>query len=231
MKTISKTILLFAIIVIFLFSLAAYSYGDREFGLSRPPSFKGEGAGYELINLVGRDVWATRDWTPEAYEKFSFPVSWIFWRKNDPRIALADRGRLLKSPGCEDGHYNYMRAFGREFVQVVRLISIYNRIDELDLIRKTELEKYHALHYGAGRTVSILQSPDGERFIGVSKSLERSSDSPTLPKGWTITEHLLKEEIQVELLGKISVLRMSNEDSYQGPISQKIPQGNGPMVR
>jgi hypothetical protein len=221
MTTTSKTILFFAIIAILHFSLTACSHGDRKFCLSRPPSFKAKGAGYELINLVGRDVWATRDWTPEVYAKFSFPVSWFFWRKNDPRIILADRGQFLKSPGCEDGHYNYMRAFGREFVQVVKLISVNNRIDELGLIRKTELEKYHTLHYSAGRTVSILQSPHGERFIGVSRSLERSSDSPTLSKGWTLKEHLLKEEIQIELLGKISVLRMSNEDSYQGPISQK----------
>jgi len=115
-----------------------------------------------------------------------------------------------------------MRAFGREFVQVVRLISINNRIDHLGLIRNTELEKYHTLHYSAGRTVSILQSPDGERFISVSRSLERSSDLPTLPEGWTLTDYLLAEEIQVDLLGRVSVLRMDNQDSYQGPISEDI---------
>jgi hypothetical protein len=115
-----------------------------------------------------------------------------------------------------------MRAFGREFVQVVRLISVNNRIDDLGLIRKAELEKYHILHCSAGRTVSILHSPTGERFIGVSRSLERSLDSPPLPEGWSLTEHLLGKEIPVELLGKVSVLRMKNGDSYQGPISERI---------
>jgi hypothetical protein len=106
------------------------------------------------------------------------------------------------------------------------LISINNRIDDLGLIRKTELEKYHILHYSAGRTVSILQSPNGEKFIGVSRSLGRSLDSPSLPIGWTLLEQSLSKKIQVELLGKVSVLRMDNEESYQGPISKEIFQNN-----
>jgi hypothetical protein len=226
MKSKTKTNRIFAAMVIFIGVFTGCRHGDQELCLPHPPSFDGEGAGYELINLVGREVWATRNWSPEGYADFSFPLSWLFWRKNDPRIALADSGQFLKSPGCTDGHYSYMRAFGREFVQVVRLISINNRIEDLGLIRKTELEKYHILHYSVGRTVSILLSPDGERFIGVSKSLDRSSDSPTLPEGWTLTDYLLAEEIQIELLGKVSVLRMDNEDSYQGPISEKIFQKN-----
>jgi hypothetical protein len=111
-----------------------------------------------------------------------------------------------------------MRAFGRDFLQVVELIAINRPADDQGLIRRTELEKYHVLHYSAGRTVSILRSPTGERFIGVSESLERSSDTPTLPEGWTLTERLLTAELQVELLGRVSVLRMDNEDSYQGPL-------------
>jgi hypothetical protein len=226
MKAKTKTSQIFAAMVIFLGVFTGCSHGDQELCLPCPPSFDGEGVGYELINLVGREVWATRNWSPEDYANFSFPLSWLFWRKNDPRIALADSGQFLKSPGCTDGRYSYIRAFGKEFVQVVRLISINNRIDDQGLIRKTELEKYHILHYSADRTVSILQGPYGERFIGVSRSLERSLDSPSLPEGWTLTEHLLSKGIQVDLLGKVSVLRMSNEDSYQGPISKKILHKN-----
>jgi len=216
----TKTSPLLAAIVILSSLLAGYRHGDRELCVSRPPSFDGEGAGYELLNLADGDVWATRSWTPEEYAAFSFPVSWIFWRKNDPRIALADRGQFLQSPGCEDGHYSFMQAFDREFLQVVQLKEFPT--DNQDLIRQVELEKYHVLHYSSGRTVSILQSPIGERFIGVSRSLERSADAPTLPEGWKLTEHLLTAELQVDLLGNVSVLRLDNEDSYQGPLSEDI---------
>ena len=222
MKLAIKTGSFLAAIVILPGLLVGYRHGDRELCVSRTPSFDGEGAGYELLNLADGDVWATRNWTPEEYAAFSLPASWVSWYKNDPRFALADRGQFLHSPGCEDGQYSYMQAFGREFLQVVQLNSMNQSIDDQGLIRKVDLEKYHVLHYSADRMVSILQSPTGERFIGVSRSLDRSADVPTLPENWTLTEHLLTEELQVDLLGNVSVLRLDNEDSYQGPLSEDI---------
>ena len=219
----TKTGRFLAAIVILAGILAGCRHGDRELCVPRPPHFEGEGAGYELIHLAGGEVWATGDWTPEEYAGFSLPFSWTFWLKNDPRIPLADRGTFLRSPGCtEDGQYSYMRAFGRDFLQVVELIAINRPADDQGLIRRTELEKYHVLHYSAGRTVSILQSPAGEQFIGVSRSLERSLETPTLPDGWTLTERRLTAELRVDLLGRVSVLRLDNEDSYQGPLPSRV---------
>lgn len=222
MTSAMKTSRFLATLAILAFVLTRYRPGDRELCVPRSPWFDSEGAGYELLNLAGGDVWATRSWPPEEYAAFSFPVAWTFWRKNDPRLALADRSKFLKSPGCEDGQYSYMRAFDREFLQVVQLYLMDRSTDGQGLIRKVELEKYHVLHYSAGRTVSILQSPTGERFIGASRSLERSAKSPTLPENWTLAEHLLTEELRVDLLGRVSMLRLDNEDSYQRPLSETI---------
>ena len=227
-----KTGRFFAAIAIFAIFLSGCRQADRRLCVPRSPAFEGKGAGYELLNLAGGDVWATRTWTPEEYAAFSFPFSWPFWRKNDPRIPLADGGQFLKSPGCEDGQYSYMWAFDREFLQVVQLISINRSAGDRGSIRTVELEKYHLLHYSAGRTASILQSPTGERFIGVSRSLNRSVDVPTLPEGWTLTEYRLSAELQVALLGSVSMLRLDNEDSYQGPLPEEIgsfqkPQNSG----
>ncbi|NEQ49782.1 MAG: hypothetical protein F6K11_06555 [Leptolyngbya sp. SIO3F4] len=215
-----KTGSLLAVIVILAGILVGYRHGDQELCISRTPTFDGEGPGYELLNLADGDVWATRDWSPEEYTAFSLPGSWSFWHKNDPRIVLADQGRFLQSPGCENGQYSYMQAFDREFLQVVQLKKFPT--DDQDLIRQVDLEKYHVLQYSAGRTISILQSPTGQRFIGVSRSLDRSAEKPMLPEGWTLTEHLLTTELQVDLLGRVSVLRLDNKDSYQGPLSQEI---------
>ena len=191
----------------------------RESCTARPPQFAGDGPGYELIDFVGGEVWATRNWTPHQYAEFSLPFSWILWHKNDPRIGLADHSTFLRSPGCsQDGQYSYMHAFNRNFVQVVELLSRPRAADKKTLIRRTELEKYHVLHFSAGRTVSILRGPTGERFIGVSRSLDRTSETPALPPGWNLTDRLLTEDLQVNLLQQVSVLRLENEDSYQGPI-------------
>jgi hypothetical protein len=188
----------------------------REVCVPLAPDFEGSGPGYELIDIVRREVWATRDWLPEEFTEFSPSLR---WQKNDPRIPLHDGGRFLRSPGCvKDGQYSYMRAFDRHFLKVVELNSMPRPVDDRGLIRRTELEKYHVLYFAAGRTVSMLQSPTGQRFISVSKSLDRSLVAPSIPDSWTLTEELLTEELEVNLTGKVSVLRLQNEDSYQGPL-------------
>ncbi len=121
-----------------------------------------------------------------------------------------------------DGHYTYLQAFDREFLNVVKLISAGQPVDDQELIRRTELEKHHLLTYAAGSTVNILHNPAGERFIGVSRSADRTSDTFTLPEGWTLTSHVVSAELPVELSGNVSVLRTDNEDSFQGPISDDI---------
>ena len=194
-------------------------YADGENCVARDPSLERRDAGYELIDLRGRRAWLTTEWTPEEYADFSLPLSWVFWRKNDPRVGLPDQSRFLRSPGCEsDGQFTYMHAFDREFLQVVRLGKIHRPRDGSGLIRRIELEKHHVLTFSAGRTVNVLENPAGEHFISVSRSLDRRNDTPTLPEGWTLTERFLTEDLQVDLTGNVSVLRLDNEDSYQGPL-------------
>jgi len=179
-----------------------------------------EKVGYELINLLTKEVWATGDFTKEEYEAFSPP---FFWMKNDPRIMIADQAEFLKSPGCdEDGQFTYMQKFNKEFLKVVQLKSMNKPADSEGLIRRTELEKYHVLTYDSGQNVNIIKNPSGERFIEVSRSLNRYSDTFTLPEGWILTSQFLEADLQVELLGSVSVLRTDNEDSYQGPIPDDL---------
>jgi hypothetical protein len=188
---------------------------EREICVPLEPDFEGDGPGYELIDIIRREVWATRDWSPDEFATVSLPFR---WQKNDPRIPLHDGAIFLRSPGCaKDGQYSYMRAFDRRFLQVVELNSMPRPIDDQGLIRRMELEKYHVLHFAAGSKLNILQSPTSQRFIGVSRSLERNSDTPSLPEGWLLTERLLFAELEVGLVGNVSVLRLENKDSYQGP--------------
>ena len=150
------------------------------------------------------------------YVSFSPP---IFWIKNDPRIGMSNQAEFLRSPGCdEDGQFTYLMKFDKRFMKVVQLRSMNNPVDSEGLISRTELEKYHVLTYDSGQTVNILENPSGERFIEVSRSVNRSSDTFTLPEGWILTNHFLQTDLQVELLGSVSVLRTDNEDSFQGPL-------------
>ncbi len=190
---------------------------ELETCVSREPDFSGGETGYELIDLLNKDVWLTPDFTAEEYAAFSPPLLWI---KNDPRITMGNhQSEFLRSPGCsEQGRFTYIQAFDREFLKVVQLVSMDTPEDSQGLIRRTVLEKYHLLTYAAGSTVHILQSPEGDRYIGVSRSADRTSDTFTLPEGWALTTNVLQTEYQVELSGTVIVLRTDNEDSYQGPL-------------
>jgi hypothetical protein len=188
--------------------------------VSLEPASDGEVAGYELIDLLNKEVWATSGFTPEEYAAFTPPLLWL---KNDPRIMVADRAEFLKSPGCsEPGQFTYMRAYDKGFLNVVQLITLDTPVDDQGLIRRTELEKYHVLTYFSGRTVSILQGPTGERFIWVARTVDRPPDPVTLPEGWNLTTHVLQTELPVDLSGNVSVLRTDNEDSFQGPLPDGI---------
>jgi hypothetical protein len=187
--------------------------------VSRQPEFHNSGAGYELLNLRSGEVWATGDWTPDEFSQFELPTSRIFWRKNGPRVGLADEAAFLRSPNCDQGEYTYLEAFGREFVQVVDLGPITKLMGIRGPIQRVELEKYHVLTYWAGTTVSTLKNSAGEAFVAVAVGLDRADDLPTLPEGWTITERTLEHDQRIELLGNVSVLRLDNGDSYQGPVT------------
>jgi hypothetical protein len=190
----------------------------------REPVFKQTKMGFELIDLWKKEVWATSEYTEEEFAAFSPP---LFWRKNEPREPMFDRAKFHKSPGCDKkGQFTYMRAFGKKFLKVVQLIDINAPVDGQGVIRKIELEKYHLLSYSTGRRVYVLHSPTGERYIGVARSADRTSDTFTIPQGWKLTNHELKEELQVELSGTVSNIRTDNEDSYQGPIPDDLRFSN-----
>ncbi len=204
--------------------LAISPKGDRDGCIDRAPQ-RGQKqlTGYELIDIARGEVWVTADWAPETFADFSLPRLWVTWLKNDPRVTVADTKRFLKSPGCSlEGQFTYMQAFGRDFFQVVQLKQRRMKADDEGLIRKVLLEKYHLLGYAKGKTVSLLNSPAGDRYILVATTLNRTSE-PTIPPGWSLTTHLLAEDLQVELFGDVEVLRLDNEDSYQGPLPEGMP--------
>ena len=163
-------------------------------------------------------MWATKEFSPQDFHDLGLPLHWAHWFKNDPRVVLASSAQFVKSPGCADGEYTYMTAFGRNFVQVVHLdrISVLGKGDAK--LRAITLEKHHGVTFAADQTVRVLQSPEGERYIAVAQTLDRSDAPVALPAGWSIDTHHLAQDLQVDLVGEVRVLRTTNEDSYQGPV-------------
>ena len=210
----------FAALLVMVITLSGCMVGEREDCVYRDPVIgaNDEGVGYELIDNQNQEVWLTGDFTLEEFEAYQPPM---MWAKNQPRSGTADGGEFLRSPGCaEDGQYTYLHAIEKEFLNVVKLIDMGSPMDPQGLVTKTVLEKYHVVIFDAGKTVYILEDPEGLQYILVSRDVNRLTDTFTVPQGWTFTEHLLEEELKVELSENVSVLRVDNEDSFQGPLPE-----------
>ena len=81
------------------------------------------------------------------------------------------------------------------------------------------IAKYHGVKFNAGRTLSILTSPDGEQYVRISRDAGRTTDVPTIPSAWQLLEIEITEELSFDLPNPTLNIRADNEDSWQGPIS------------
>ncbi|MEO0419045.1 MAG: hypothetical protein AAF249_09280 [Pseudomonadota bacterium] len=184
--------------------------------------------GFELIDLSSREVWLTRDWDPEEFSNFSLPPDWIMWRKNDPRTSAVDSGSFRHSPDCASGEFTYMTALGREFLHVVNLQNFGEVSAETQgLIRAVTLTKHHETQWEAGTVLRVLTDPDGQRYLLIARTWPVPQQDPTLPDGWTLERITLEAPFTFALDGEVQVLRMDNEDSFQGPLPKdlEIPVG------
>ena len=175
--------------------------------------------GFELINVLKREVWATREWTKAEFESFDLPLSYAFWRKNSPRISFASRAEFLKSPGCEIGEFTYLKAFDRQFLQVVSLKRPVSFSDDTASLKGVILEKYHRLVFDAGTMLSFISAPTGQTYIAVTRSAANHPDEIALPAGWQFHEQRLATDLTIDLTVDVTVLRTSNDMSFQGPVA------------
>ncbi|MEL6830025.1 MAG: hypothetical protein AAFO63_07800 [Pseudomonadota bacterium] len=185
-------------------------------------------AGFEFVDIGRREVWGTSDWTVDGFRQFQPPWHKPLYFKNDPRLSFADEGKIVRSPGCSEGEFDTLHAFGREFRLVVRLVSFDHAGRGDSQLRLTRLEKYHELTYLGGRAVDVLYDPDGEQYIAVARTFERNDREFVLPDGWQLETHILAEDFNLSLFGEVTNIRTSNQDSFQGPLS---PQDRFPRNR
>jgi len=185
------------------------------------PNPPGRESGFELIDQLYRQVWANVRITDAQWEALTLPPTWMFWTKNSERQPLAT-GKFVRSPECPaDGQWSYRMLFGDEWMNVTNFISLNQPIDDAGLLTRSVMWKYHQLNYTPGTKVHALTGPDGQVYIETSRDPNRTSDVSPLPAGWTLSpEYVLTKGFTVNLFGDdIANIRMTNGDSYQGPMA------------
>jgi hypothetical protein len=179
--------------------------------------------GHELLDANGFPnivVWGTQDLTIEEYDALTLPPGWM---RNQPREGVGQTSRFLRSPGRDaDGDFTRQEMFGVSWLHQATVVSIDGPVDAEGLLTASTVEKHHELTWRAGSSVTILTSPEGARYILVSRDARRTSDTPTIPDGWMLEVILLGEDLQILLPLHTTVIRSDNEDSFQGPLPSDL---------
>jgi hypothetical protein len=132
---------------------------------------------------------------------------------------VPDASTFNGSPGA-DGVLVEEEHFGFEWFHSATITSVAREtLDDEGLIRASTVEKDHEVSFDPGSTLSLLVSPSGEIYVMVSRDAGRTTDVPTLPEEWEIVEHVVPDGFTAVLSGETTVIRMDNEDSYQGPVT------------
>ena len=92
-------------------------------------------------------------------------------------------------------------------------------VDDEGLLFGTMIDKQHEVTYNAGSTVPVLVSPDGELYPLVSRDAGRTTDESPIPAGWRVVQHTFTEDYTTRLPEPTLNIRVQNQDSYQGPVT------------
>jgi hypothetical protein len=176
--------------------------------------------GFEILQIVSQNeiiTWKNvSEMTVEEFEAIDLPQGWL---KNQPREGDPDAGVFARSPGeVVDGPLITKEHFGYEWEHVATITEVNAPMDNQGLLSANTISKYHEITYNAWRLISILVSPDGDRYIRVSRDEGRTSDNPTIPSDWELTKEVLTEELKIQLPNPTINIRADNEDSFQGPV-------------
>ena len=130
-----------------------------------------------------------------------------------------DAAVFLRSPGQSDeGEFTQQEMYGRRWVHVATVVSTDGPIDDEGLLNAATVAKFHEITFWAGTTVTTLTSPEGDRYVMVSRDFGRTTDTPTIPDGWTLESAPITEELRIMLPEQTTVIRADNQDSFQGPV-------------
>jgi pimeloyl-ACP methyl ester carboxylesterase len=177
--------------------------------------------GFEIMEITddGIKAWLSSGLTQEEFEAIDLPAGWF---KNQPREAVADGARFYGSPGA-DGVDVEAEHFGHEWFHSATVVGMGQQLDDEGLLTASTVEKDHEISFGPGATVTLLVSPDDERYVLVSRDADRTSDEPTIPPGWELVEEPAPDGVTFRLDGQTRVIRADNEDSFQGPVMEAAP--------
>jgi hypothetical protein len=180
--------------------------------------------GFEIVEIRSQNefiVWLNLDgMTLEEFEAIELPNGWM---KNEPREPDASGGEFSRSPDApEDGVFTEVMHFGHLWQHNATVVETGIAMDEEGLLSASRIAKYHTVRFDAGKTIYVLVSPEGDSYIRISRDAGRTQEFPTIPGGWQYGSQVLDEDLVIPLPNPTLNIRADNEDSFQGPLPQRL---------
>ncbi len=180
--------------------------------------------GFELVQIISMDsilVWANNEiLTQEEFDSIQITSG---WQKNEPREGMPDYAKFMRSPDAnEDGEFTTAEFFGYQWMFNAQIVDANAELPENEegLLAGRYIEKYHKVTFNAGRTLSILISPQGEEYVLISRDANRITDTPVIPETWQIQEREINDTITFDLPNPtLNIRAENNQDSWQGPVT------------
>jgi hypothetical protein len=179
--------------------------------------------GYEILQVVSPTqiiTWLGETVSQEAFDAIELPGGWF---KNQPREGESDRTTFAKSPdAAQDGEFTIEDHFGHSWRHVATIIETGIPLDDEGLLTANRIVKFHTVEFDAGRTLTLIVSPEGDPYIRISRDAFRTQEIPSIPASWTLVEHLVPEDLSIRLPDETINIRADNEDSFQGPVAPDL---------
>ena len=196
---------------------------EDEANTNKEPSNEEIRVGFELVQIVSADsilVWTNSDMlTQEQFDAIELTSSWV---KNEPREGMPNYARFLRSPDAtQEGEFTTAEHFGYNWLFNAQVVENDVALPDNNqgLLTGRYIAKYHEVTFNAGRTLSVLISPEGEEYILISRDANRLTDTPIIPDNWQLEEQVISEELILELSNPtLNIRAENNQDSFQGPI-------------
>jgi hypothetical protein len=110
--------------------------------------------------------------------------------------------------------------YGHVWRHVATIVEANIALDTQGLLTGAHVRKSHEVTFNAGKTLTLLVSPEGENYVRISRDFLRTTDQPSIPNGWQQVDFVTPGELVVKLPNETLVIRADNEDSFQGPLPQ-----------
>jgi hypothetical protein len=186
----------------------------------RPSGEAGPRVGFEILEFKWFDeivVWVSPGMTQREFDAIDLGLGWF---KNQPREVEPDGGAFARSPGAAaDGDFTCVKHHGHWWVHNAEVVEVNVPLEDDGLLKRHLVAKHHSVVFDAGRTLWVLTSPAGERYVRISRDANRTQEAPTLPEGWRLTTHVRQEKLEFTLPNPTVNIRADNEDSFQGPVA------------